>query len=451
MAEQIGFFGASGLFVQAITADLIREPLLEGSEVLIYDLDFRHADTVAAVCQIYAKHRGSKTTFRAVPIPEDAITNSTFVLNTAMAGGHARRAEVCKQIADTTGIYGPVEAHTPFSQLSLMKYVGELISKHNPQATLIQCSNPIPEGGTLITQETGIKFIGVCHGYRKWEQIAGVLGMTNLEYAHTKIAGINHNVWLLEFMYKRKDAYPWLKQWITDCSETWFNYFSPKAGNEDYQLSRAAFDLFDRSGGYMPIGDTPRASTPDLSRFGYHKNAIAEQRWYGKGWGAEGATGRKKLARWRNAQRDTFVLAQAGELDLADIFPSRTDWQIVPIITSISSGQPSTQIVNIRNNGAIPGLSDRLVIEGPAQVDAKGATIETGSIKIPAKILDQFLLLREAQALAHVDAFTSRSRNKLREVLLLNHKVREAGGQKVADMIIDIWMDSDSDMKRHYS
>lgn len=448
-SEQIGLIGTSHIFTAPLAADLCHEPRLQGSEVLLYDINPQRSQEVANVCSRYATQLGADIRFKSVPTMEAAIVDSTHVLQTALAGGREKGDKIKKAVAEATGIYGPIEAHAPHAQLNLMLQVANKVQKLNPNATLIQCANPVPEGGTLVTQETGIKFIGVCHGYKEWEHLARVMGM-NPDLTSTKIAGINHNVWLLEFLYQNKDAYPRLDQWIKETSDHWLKTFLPYAKNVDYQLSRAAFSLYNITGGVMPIGDTTRASTPDLSRYGFHDSPEAEAHYFGNEQGFESAVGEQSSRDWRASNINAFSEAAADEtINIQPYFPKNSGWQIVPIIASQANNDTSTQEVNIVNNGTIPQLEDRLVVEVPAQVNSSG-TITEGVIEIPPIIINDFLIPRQNQALGHVDAFRLGSQELLVQVLMQNHKVASAGGRATAEKIVNIWKSHDPDMASHY-
>ena len=125
-----------------------------------------------------------------------------------------------------------------------------------PDAWLIQSGNPVFEGCTLMTRETGIKVCGLCHGHYGYLEIARVLGLDPARVTW-QAPGLNHNIWLTHFLYDGKDAYPLLDEWIADAgarstgARTW-----PSARTTS--RCRAAtihqYQLF----GLMPIGDTPR-------------------------------------------------------------------------------------------------------------------------------------------------------------------------------------------------
>jgi len=448
--EQIGIIGISHIFIPPVTADLCHEPRLYGTEVLLYDINQQRSKEAAIVCTRYAGEIGADIRFRAVTDLRAAIVDSSFVLQTALAGGRERGDAIKQAVAKATGIYGPVEAHAPYAQLKLMLDIADEIQRLSPDATLIQCANnPIPEGGTLVTQETGIRFIGVCHGYKEWEHLARVMGM-NPDLAEVKIAGINHNVWLLEFLYENKDAYPRLDEWIRETSDHWLKTFLPYAKNVDYQLSRAAFDLYRRLG-VMPIGDTTRASSPNLSCYGYHDSPQAESYFFGNEQGFESVRGESKSRNWRTKSIEAFAQA-AGDptMRVQHLFPRNSGWQIVPIIASMATDQPSRQMVNVPNNGAIAGLEDRLVVEIPAMVNAQG-THTDGVIQIPPLLFQEILLPRQKQALYHVDAYRLRKEELLLQVLMDNHKIQRDGGGDAASSILNIWKSFDPEMASHYA
>ena len=84
---------------------------------------------------------------------------------------------------------------------------------------LIETANPVFEGTCLLTRKSKIKTIGVCHGHFGYTDILKTLGLRQ-EDVKVKIAGFNHNIWLVTFLHNGENAYPILEQWIENKDET---------------------------------------------------------------------------------------------------------------------------------------------------------------------------------------------------------------------------------------
>ena len=108
---------------------------------------------------------------------------------------------------------GPGTLEYSFYNSSFILEVAREIEEICPDAWLIQSGNPVYDGCTAIGRETDVKVCGLCHGYYGYRDICNML-----EIDHTKVTwqapGLNHNIWLTQFEYEGKDAYPLIDEWI---------------------------------------------------------------------------------------------------------------------------------------------------------------------------------------------------------------------------------------------
>lgn len=444
-AESISIVGAgSPIFTTGIVRDLAYTPQLSGSELVLQDINEERLNAMTEVSKRLMVELGVDIRVRSTKNLESATTESRFVINTALAGGKETSDKEKKAISAATGLYGPVEAHASFRQLKLMREIATSIASKNPDATLIQAANPLPEGGTLIYRDTGIKFVGVCQGYKDMGRITQLLGMHQNEVS-TKIAGINHDVWLTEFTYQNKDAYPILDDWIKNVSEEFYRHFLPRAKTFDYQLTPVAVSMY-QNFGLWPVGDTVRAQTPEV--WMYHSSPEVEEKWYGPTRGRESSNGADANNTWRYSVLQQVQEAAANKSgSVQDVFPGEPGGQIVPIIESISNDHPSIQQVNIPNHGAIAGLPDDFVVEVPAIVDGSGVRTE-GTITLPSTVMFGAILPRWLQAERHVRAMQTGDASYLLQQYWANHKVPD---MNTAEKILQIRKDQDPDMAKHFS
>ncbi|MFA5894680.1 MAG: hypothetical protein WC851_02800 [Candidatus Shapirobacteria bacterium] len=441
----ISFIGAgSPTFTIDIFGDICRSSCLFGSRVIFYDINQSRLAQVAKVCQKYSDQIRANITVETKTSLVDAITDADFVINSALQGGWSANTDIAAEIKKETGIEGPIEAHARFEQLNFLLTVAKEIEKHNPSATLIQCSNPVAEAGTIISRLTKVNFIGVCHGSKKMEQVFGLLGMKPDE-TESIIAGINHNLRLLDFKHRGEDAYPRLKKWADDVAPKYCKYVLAYLEGQDYQLSPAAFKMY-KHFGLFPVGDTVRASQPHMHR--WHKNFQLEQQLYGPVGGRDSRPGFIGKMNQRQQNSDGIELAANGKIPVSDLFPEQySEWQVIPIIVSMVTNVTSTQIVNITNNGAIPQLPDHLIVELPAKINKSGISVE-GPYLFPKKIVDEALMPHLSQIERHVTAFCNHDASLLVTQILQNQSVKSIS---VAKKILNIWLKHDPNMKTYYN
>jgi len=444
--EQVTFIGAgSPTFTRHAVGDVMLDQAFAGSELVLQDVDPYRLYDITKCSERLASELGVDIRVRSTDSLEGAITDADFVVNSALAGGHSASKAEKEQIAEKTGIYGPVEAHAPFRQLHLAWQIAQIMEKKSPGATLVEAANPLPEIGSLISITTQVPFIGICQGYQEMEKVLPLLRI-DPEKADMVIAGINHGVWLLKFTDKDgADLYPQLDAWVKKDSQAFYEASLPNAAALDYQLSPAAAALY-RQFGRFPVGDTVRANTPDL--WWFHTTSEEEMRWYGPSGGDDSRT-----TSGFKANRRTHILqglhdaARTTQGSVVDLFPHKKGLQIVPVIHSISTGEPSIQQVNIPNRGAMAFLEDDFVVEVPAFIDGTGAH-HLGPIDIPHPIMIGALIPRYLQAMRHVQAMIEHDSRWLLQQYLAHPKVHS---METAQQILAIRMGLDPEMAAYFA
>ena len=354
----------SATFAAGIVRDLCMTPGLHGSHVALMDVDRHRLDMIEILATRLAKELKSGLSFTKTLSREKALEGADFVINTAQVGGHPW-TEAQRSLAEKHGYYRGARLHD-FGQMALMLDVARDIKRICPDAWLIQSSNPVFEGCTLMARETGIRQVGLCHGHYGYRHVAEVLGL-ELEHVTAEMPGFNHWIWMTEFRYKGRDAYPLIDEWIATKAEEYWRTHKPKFG--DNQMSRAAIHQY-RIYGLMPIGDTPR-----MVGWWYHTDLETKKKWYGHVGGFDSEIG---WGQYLHNIDDRVAAVEEAALDhkqkITDHFPAnKTDEQIVPIINSIVHDQPAVYQVNIPNTGQIvPGFPEDLVIECQGVVSAAG-------------------------------------------------------------------------------
>ena len=110
--------------------------------------------------------------------------------------------------------YFYVETGMPeYFNLQLMLDVARDMEKWCPEAWVLLAGNPVFDGTTLMTRETDIEVCGLCHGHYGYAGVARVLGL-DPEAVTWQAPGLNHNIWLTDFICDNEDMYPRLDRWI---------------------------------------------------------------------------------------------------------------------------------------------------------------------------------------------------------------------------------------------
>jgi alpha-galactosidase len=299
-----------------------------------------------------------------------------------------------------------------------MMEVARDMERLSPEAWLIQSGNPVFDGCTLMTRETGIKVCGLCHGHYGYHRIAKVLGM-DLERVDFQAPGVNHCIWMTHFLHEGQDAYPRIDRWIDEHGEDYWATHEAD-GTHDIQLSRGAVHQY-RMYGLFPIGDSPR-----LGGWWYHTDIATKKHWFGEPYGGPDT----HIARPVHVDRLEKRLAQIRaacedpSARMTEVFGTgRTREQQVPIIDALTNDVRGTFQVNVPNRGALPGVEDDVVVEVPAVIDRKG--IQPLRVEpLPKKIMLEQLLPMILGMERGLEAYRTGDRSMLLWNALQNHQTR---------------------------
>lgn len=405
---KVSVIGAgSAQFSLGLVKDICLTPGLAGSLISFMDVDTERLAMIHRLAERYAAELGTDLRFESTTERATALQDADFVINTASVSSHHHQ-RATRDLTEKHGYYyGGVNLGS-HAQLQFMLDVARDIEQICPDAWLIQSGNPVYEGCTLMTRETGIKVCGLCHGHYGVYSIAHELGLEEAKITW-QAPGLNHNIWLTHFLYEGKDAYPLLDEWIATKGEEYWRTHVAKS-THDIQMSRGAIHEY-RMFGFMPIGDTPRRQ----HNWWYHSDIATKKHWYGEPWGGPDTELARPLFVQNLEKRvaEMTRLANDPKASLVEAFGSqKTREQQVPIIDGLVNNNEVQCQVNIPNKGALPGVADDVVVEVPALVNALG--IQPLRVHpLPAKIMLEQILPEVLDMERELLAFKSGDRSML--------------------------------------
>ena len=337
----------SAQFALGLVRDLCLTENLAGSSVCLMDINEERLSTVHDLAVRYADEVGADLRFESTLDREVALPDTNFVINTASVGAHGG------------GGFGSVH------NLRFFLSVARDMERLCPTAWLIQSGNPVFEGCTLMTRETNLNIVGLCHGHFGVQRVTKVLSLED-EHVTWQAPGFNHVIYLTHFYYKGEDAYPILDRWIEEESEKYWRTYEPDFG--DNHLSRSAIQQY-KMLGYLPIGDTPRAGG-----WWYHKDLATKKQWYGPLGGFDSEEGWARYIKSLETRRvRMFEVASDPSASVTKVFPPvKSREQMVPIMDALTNDVGGLFQVNIPNNHLIFGIADDVVVEVPAFVSKRG-------------------------------------------------------------------------------
>lgn len=224
---KITFMGAgSTVFAKNVLGDCMCSPLLQNSELALYDIDAKRLAESELLLNALNRNinegRASISTHLGPANRKEALRNADFVVNAIQVGGYEpctvtdfeipKKYGLRQTIADTLGIGGIMRA---LRTIPVMEDFAEDIESVCPNAWLLNYTNPMAILSGYMQRYTGVKTVGLCHSVQVCsERLLKDLNMEDkLEGRRELIAGINHMAWLLEIYDKDgHDLYPEIRR-----------------------------------------------------------------------------------------------------------------------------------------------------------------------------------------------------------------------------------------------
>ena len=221
---KITFMGAgSTVFAKNVLGDCMMTPALAESEIALYDIDATRLDEAARMLEAINRNNGSKAKidrYLGVSQRKDALRGADYVVNAIQVGGYdpctitdfevPKKYGLRQTIADTLGVGGVFRA---LRTIPVMMDFAHDIEEVCPDAWFLNYTNPMAMLTGAMLRGTSVKTVGLCHSVQVCAPtLLNELGIGYDERVKTKIAGINHQAWLLECSRDGEDLYPEIKR-----------------------------------------------------------------------------------------------------------------------------------------------------------------------------------------------------------------------------------------------
>ncbi|MCI8413407.1 MAG: alpha-glucosidase/alpha-galactosidase [Clostridia bacterium] len=220
---KVAFLGAgSTVFAKNVLGDCILTPELGEFEIALHDIDLVRMEDSRLMLENINKKYGGKARVKAYADRIEALRGANFVVNAIQVGGYEpctvtdfevpKKYGLRQTIADTLGIGGIFRT---LRTIPVLEDFAADMRKVCPDALFINYTNPMAMLSGYIQRYSGIQSVGLCHSVQVCvPELLKTLEMN--EYKDNcvwKIAGINHQAWLLEIRDKDgKDLYPEIKK-----------------------------------------------------------------------------------------------------------------------------------------------------------------------------------------------------------------------------------------------
>lgn len=204
--------GGSFGWTPRLFGNILRTDFLNGSEVVLFDLNADALSLTQTLCEKYVTLMSSQTTVKSTTDREEALNGADAVVVTITTGGlKAMRHDL--EISEKYGVYqmvgdtvGPGGLARSLRNVPVFLDLGLAMEQYCPDAWMLNCSNPLSALTRVVDRETSIKAIGVCHGVPNVaKNFARFFGVDVAECAYVN-SGIDHCAWFTDFVVGGESA-----------------------------------------------------------------------------------------------------------------------------------------------------------------------------------------------------------------------------------------------------
>ena len=213
----------STVFAKNVLGDSMMTPALEDSVIALYDIDAVRLEDSKRMLDTINRNYGSKATietYLGVENRKAALRGANYVVDAIQVGGYEpctvtdfeipKKYGLRQTIADTLGIGGIFRA---LRTIPVLFDFARDMEEVCPDAWFLNYTNPMAMLSGAMQRYTGVKTVGLCHSVQVCcEGLMKGLGMEYDDTVQWKIAGINHQAWLLEVTKNGVDLYPEIKR-----------------------------------------------------------------------------------------------------------------------------------------------------------------------------------------------------------------------------------------------
>jgi len=349
MGLRIAVVGAGSTYTPELVEGFARRAdRLPVDELVLLDPDLERLEPVAGLTKRMLERAGTGTRLTVTSDRSAALDGADFVIVQLRIGGQAAR-HVDETLPHRFGVLGQ-ETTGPGGFAKALRTVPvvldvaeETARRAAPGAWIVDFTNPVG----IVTQallDAGARAIGLCNVAIGLQRRLAAHYSVDPDRVELEHVGLNHLTWERAVRVDGEDRLPEL-------------------------LEREGAWLADEMGMPVELMRDLGAIPSYYLRYFYQRDEVLAAQRQGRSRAEEVADIEQELLKlYRDPALDTKpeLLERRG-----GAFYSEAAAQL---IASLHLGQGDVQVVNLRNDGALPDLPASAVVEIPARIDATGAT-----------------------------------------------------------------------------
>jgi len=360
MAVKIVFIGSGSIiFVKNLIGDCLLTPGLHDANIALLDIDKEKLQlSEKMLSQLNDNINEGRATIQAYDDQREALRDADFVINAIMVGKYdpnviqdfeiPMKYGLNQTYADTLGIGGIMRA---LRTIPVMMGIARDMEEVCPNAWLLNYTNPMAMVTGAIQRETSIKTVGLCHSVQICvpDLLTG-LGM-DPEGVKSRIAGINHQAWLLDVHRDGEDLYPEIKRRALE-----------RTASEAHD-DRVRYEVMNQFSYY--VTESTQHTAEYLPYFIKHRYPELLER-YG--------IQTDMYKNWGKSQETYWASAKSEFIHNSELTHERTHEYASYIMEAMVWDKPYKIGANVQNDGLITNLPANACVEVPCLVDGSGIT-----------------------------------------------------------------------------
>ena len=383
MSIKVAFIGAGSVgFTRRLFRDILAVPELQDTRFAFHDISRDNLGRVHQLCQKDLKDNRLPATIEVAMNRRRALEGADYVINCTRIGGMEAfqhdidiplKYGVDQCVGDTLCIGGIMYGQRNIP--CVLDFCQDIRAVAKDDALFLNYANPNAMNTWAAIEYGQVNTVGLCHGvqggHHQITQVIRLLvngdkqpgdrGYVDVakKDVHIICAGINHQTWYVQALYKGRD-------WTGRLLEGFERHPQYR------RTEKVRIDVLRRFGYYST------ESSGHLSEYvpWYRKRPKEIRKWIDLSSWINGETGGylrvcTEGRNWFKTDFPRWLKAQEKPIGPADRSGEHGSW----IIEARETGRTYRGHFNVRNSGCISNLPDDCVVEVPGYVDASGISI----------------------------------------------------------------------------
>jgi len=369
VAIKVAVIGAGSIgFTRKLFRDILAVPELQDTHFAFHDINKRNLDMVMKLCEKDLRNNNLPAKITSHLERRKALDSADYVINCTRIGGLEAfqldidiplKYGVDQCVGDTLCIGGIMYGQRNIP--CILDFCKDIRAAAKDDVLFLNYANPNAMNTWAAIEYGRVNTVGLCHGVQGGHyQIAQVLGAKSQKEVDIICAGINHQTWYIQILYKGRKI---------SSSEL-------LAAFERHPVYRKTekvrIDVLRRFGYYST------ESNGHLSEYlpWYRKRPDEIRKWIDLSSWINGETGGylrvcTEGRNWFKTDFPQLMKAQDKPISPENRSNEHGSW----IIEGLETGRVYRGHFNVRNNGCITNLPPDCIVEVPGYVDRNGMNI----------------------------------------------------------------------------